>query len=610
MRLRLFLAIPTYLLLYTACYYAAYLLRFEFELPKCALVWFRDSLITVLLVKMTSSLCSLEWHRRLRYTNLTDVVHTGLGSAGAAAILLLLPLVESQLVDNVQFAGPNTGQVETEAVQLQSGNRFVIPRSVVLIDMALSVLAIGLLRVSIRLLAEWIGLGGHHVRRKRAIIFDAEKAGIGILRAVQATSTEYRIVALVDHSGLRQRSLIAGIPVVSARDRLDSIARRLRAEEILLPANLPGREVRRILDACREADLSAHVIPAVDEIVNGRDRVTVSDVTISDLLRREPAQLDMDGIRAYLTGRAVLVTGAAGSIGSEVCRQLCSLRPRDLILFDQSESGIFEMQQELAPPASGGTRLHFVVGDMTDESALTRVISRHRPEILFHAAAYKHVPLMEHNPQEAIRNNIFGTRNLVDVADRFGVARFVLISTDKAVRPTNIMGSSKLIAEKYVQSVAADSRTQFIAVRFGNVLNSAGSVVPTFRRQIESGGPVTVTDPEMRRYFMTIPEAVQLVLQAGAVGDSGDVLILDMGEPVRIVDLARDMINLSGLRCPEDIEIVYTGARPGEKIFEELFYDCEADARRVHDKIFSAPRQAVDSRQVDEVLRRLKPPIR
>jgi FlaA1/EpsC-like NDP-sugar epimerase len=306
--------------------------------------------------------------------------------------------------------------------------------------------------------------------------------------------------------------------------------------------------------------------------------------------------LDLNGIRSVLADRVILVTGAAGSIGSEVCRQLLTFGPRRIVLLDQSEFGIFQMEQEFESLHHQMDRykcqLEFIVEDITDPHAMTRLFMQHRPAVVFHAAAYKHVPLMETNPQAAVRNNVFGTRVLVDLAHKFSVERFVMISTDKAVRPTNVMGATKLIAEQYLHSVSSRSKTRFITVRFGNVLNSAGSVVPTFRRQIEEGGPVTVTDPEMQRYFMTIPEAVQLVLQSGAVGEGGDVLILDMGEPVKIVDLAKDMIRLSGQEYPTDIDIVYTGLRPGEKLYEELFYETEVNSSRVHEKILRAPRAA------------------
>ena len=322
-------------------------------------------------------------------------------------------------------------------------------------------------------------------------------------------------------------------------------------------------------------------------MVEGRFKLSMRDLTVTDLLRRDANDLDMDSIREYVTGRRVLVTGAAGSIGSELCRQIRSFAPAALILVDQSEFGIFTMEQEFHECDPDDVELHYVMADIVDEPTIDRVMTEHQPEIIFHAAAYKHVPLMEDNPQAAVLNNVLGTKTLVDLADRHGIRRFVMISTDKAVRPTSVMGATKLLAEKYLQSLAATSATTFCAVRFGNVLNSAGSVVPTFRKQIEAGGPITVTHPEMTRFFMTIPEAVQLVLQAGAIGRSGEVLILDMGEPVRIVDLAKDLILMSGLRYPDDIDIVFTGMRPGEKLYEELFYAHESGAKKVHEKIYS-----------------------
>jgi FlaA1/EpsC-like NDP-sugar epimerase len=303
----------------------------------------------------------------------------------------------------------------------------------------------------------------------------------------------------------------------------------------------------------------------------------------------------MASISGYITDKTVLVTGAAGSIGSECCRQIVDLKPKTLLLVDQSEFGMFQIEQELAARQLTDVQLVHVIADVNDQVTLGRVFGEYLPDLVFHAAAYKHVPLMEHNVQVAIRNNVLGTKSIVDLSDRFGVERFVMISTDKAVRPTSIMGSTKLVGEKYLQAIAAKSTTQFITVRFGNVLNSAGSVVPTFRRQILEGGPITVTHPDMTRFFMTIPEAVQLVLQAGAIGESGQVLILDMGEPVKIVDLAKDMISLSGLRYPEDIDIVFSGLRPGEKMYEELFYGNEKAAKKVHEKIFCAEREPIQS---------------
>jgi FlaA1/EpsC-like NDP-sugar epimerase len=333
-------------------------------------------------------------------------------------------------------------------------------------------------------------------------------------------------------------------------------------------------------------------------------------VEIADLLRREPAELDMGSIREYVTNRRVLVTGAAGSIGSELCRQILTFSPASLVLVDQSEYGIFQMEREFTHRADIPAELHLEIADVTDSIAIGRIFEEHKPHLVFHAAAYKHVPLMEKNPREAVRNNIGGTRTVVDIAVASDVERFVLISTDKAVAPSSVMGATKLIAEKYVQWASTRSSTEMVTVRFGNVLNSAGSVVPTFRRQIARGGPVTVTHPDMTRFFMTIPEAVQLVLQAGAVGRSGDVLILEMGEPVKILDLAKDMIALSGLKYKEDIDIVFTGIRPGEKLFEELFYPEEEGTKKVHDKIYRSSRDLTNLHQLKADVARLEAAVR
>jgi FlaA1/EpsC-like NDP-sugar epimerase len=316
------------------------------------------------------------------------------------------------------------------------------------------------------------------------------------------------------------------------------------------------------------------------------------DIRIEDLLRREPVSTDMEGIARYLSGQRVLITGAGGSIGSELCRQISALNPARLILVGQGENSIFEIEQELirecdfAPTA--------IIADIKDRARIQEVFRRERPTVVFHAAAHKHVPLMEANPQEAVKNNVLGTRNVAELAAEYGVHKFIYVSTDKAVNPTSVMGASKRIGEMIIQSLAKTTETQYAAVRFGNVLGSRGSVIPTMRRQIARGGPVTVTDPQMTRYFMTIPEAVQLILQAGLMGGHGEIFLLNMGEPVRILDLARDLIRLSGYRPDLDIPIKITGARPGEKIFEELLYDEENSQHTTHEKIFVSTQNGID----------------
>jgi FlaA1/EpsC-like NDP-sugar epimerase len=350
----------------------------------------------------------------------------------------------------------------------------------------------------------------------------------------------------------------------------------------------PGALVREIVQAAMEAGIQARTVPGLFEILSGRVSVgALREVQIEDLLRREPIHTDLQQVRGLATGETVLVTGAGGSIGSELCRQLAKLDPARLVLLGHGENSIFDVLHELERLAPNLSIVP-VIADVRNRERLEEVFARYRPYSVFHAAAHKHVPLMEANPGEAVTNNVLGTRNVAELAAAYGAEHFVLISTDKAVRPTNVMGASKRVAEQIVQTIAETEGKNFVAVRFGNVLGSRGSVVPTFLRQIRQGGPVTITHPEMRRYFMTIPEAVQLVLQAGALGKGGEVFVLDMGQPVKIVDLASDLIRLSGLEPGLDIEIKFTGTRPGEKLYEELFFNSENASPTSHPKVLRA----------------------
>jgi FlaA1/EpsC-like NDP-sugar epimerase len=346
------------------------------------------------------------------------------------------------------------------------------------------------------------------------------------------------------------------------------------------------------------------VLPSYEQLLTGRVAVQPRPVSIEDLLRREAVQLDLQNISHFIDNRVIMVTGSAGSIGTEICRQLLNFSPRKLVLIDRSENGQFYLGQELIPKSAHCT-VEICVADITDRRRMRTLIARHQPEIIFHAAAYKHVPLMENNPGEAVKNIVLATSELADLADEFRVDSFVMISSDKAVRPSSIMGACKRTAELYLQAVATNSSCRFITVRFGNVLDSAGSVVPIFREQISRGGPVTVTDPAMQRFFMTIPEASQLVIQAAAIGQANEIFVLDMGEPVQIVDLAADMIRLSGLRLGEDIEIEFTGIRPGEKLFEELYSHGEQHLQTQHPKIMVAAQEAIDVDTVVATVERL-----
>jgi len=372
---------------------------------------------------------------------------------------------------------------------------------------------------------------------------------------------------------------------------------------LVTAGSVTGKELRRLMERCRAAGATLKVIPALDQLLDGQHRVTIRDVEINDLLRRAPVELDSAAIAGLLRNKVVLVTGAGGSIGSELCRQVLRFEPRTLVLVERAENNLFYVDRELRQVA-GRTVVQACVGDVLDRRRLAHVFRTHQPEVVFHAAAHKHVPMMEANPGEALKNNVLGTKRVADAAHRHGALAFVMISTDKAVNPTSVMGVSKQLAERYVHALSQRSSTKFVVVRFGNVLGSNGSVVPLFQEQIRRGGPITVTHPDMTRYFMTIPEASQLVLQAAAMGRGGEIFVLDMGEPVRILDLAKDLVRLSGL-TPDDIEIEFTGTRPGEKLYEELYFEDEEMLPTPHPKLSVAYHRPTSVAEVQGAILRL-----
>ncbi len=382
---------------------------------------------------------------------------------------------------------------------------------------------------------------------------------------------------------------LCDLPVHGSLASIKDLVLRYDVEEVIIAMpRATGTVVRQVVKAAMEAGVQTRTVPGIFDIISGRVAVaSLREVEIQDLLRREPIQTDLEQVRVLATGETVLVTGAGGSIGSELCRQLARLEPAQVLVMGHGENSIFDVMAELTERYPHLEAVP-IIGDVRNRERMRQIFERYRPYAVFHAAAHKHVPLMEENVAEAITNNVLGTRNVAELSAEFGVEHFVLISTDKAVRPTNVMGATKRVAEQIVQEVAESTGRNFVAVRFGNVLGSRGSVVPTFLRQIQTGGPVTVTHPEMRRYFMTIPEAVQLVLQAGAIGKGGEVFVLDMGEPVKILDLATDLIRLSGLEVGSDVEIRFTGTRPGEKLYEELFFDSESALPTDHPKVLRA----------------------
>jgi FlaA1/EpsC-like NDP-sugar epimerase len=382
---------------------------------------------------------------------------------------------------------------------------------------------------------------------------------------------------------------MCNVLVLGSLAQIKELVARYEVEEIIIAMpRASGQVLRQVVRAALESGLKTRTVPAISDILSGRVAIaSLRQVEIQDLLRREPIQTDLEQVRVLSTGETVLVTGAGGSIGSELCRQLARLEPAQILVLGHGENSIFDVLAELTERFPNVTAVP-LIADVRDRERMRQIFERYRPYAVFHAAAHKHVPLMESNLAEAVTNNVLGTRNVAELSAEFGVEHLVMISTDKAVRPTNVMGATKRVAEQIVQEIAETHGRNFVAVRFGNVLGSRGSVVPTFLRQIGAGGPVTITHPEMRRYFMTIPEAVQLVLQAGAIGRGGEVFVLNMGEPVKILDLATDLIRLSGLEVGEDIEIRFTGTRPGEKLYEELFFDSENAVPTGHPKVLRA----------------------
>jgi FlaA1/EpsC-like NDP-sugar epimerase len=484
------------------------------------------------------------------------------------------------------------------------------PRGVLIIEWFTSTFFVVGLRIGCRITAEIRRSRVHRpaagTRPRRVLILGAGALGASLAREIRRRPTrDVALVGFLDDDPDKRNLLLHGSPVLGPIADIRRVVAGRGVEEVIVAMpSAPGSRIREVIALCEELPVRLRISPGFSEL-NGNDGLrNLRDVSVDDLLRREPVRVDLDAVSAYLSGERVLVTGAGGSIGSELVRQIHSVGPEALLLLGHGENSIFEIEQELRREYN--VHPTCLIADTRDYDRLLTLFERHRPTVVFHAAAHKHVPLMEANAAEAVTNNVLGTRNLARIAEITGVKRFVMISTDKAVNPTSVMGASKRVAEMVIQAESRRSNTEFAIVRFGNVLGSRGSVVPLMRKQIERGGPVTVTHPEVMRYFMTIPEAVQLVIQAGAMGGHGTIYILDMGEPVRIVDLARDLIRLSGLVPDKDVGIQFTGLRPGEKLFEELLTAQEGVTFTLHERIFIAPPTefsvAALNRAVDELI--------
>lgn len=470
--------------------------------------------------------------------------------------------------------------------------RVEIPRSIFLITLVLDIFLIGGIRLVYRIFRSIHN--GETIKfknRKRIMIIGGGDAGAMIIKEISTHSElKSKAVVIIDDDRDKIGRKINGVPIIGGRDKIVEGVEKKGIDEIIIAIPSASHKViKEIVNICSDTDCKVKILPSVSQLIDGSVVMQkVRDVDIDDLLGREPVRLDMEEISSYLKGRRVLVTGAGGSIGSELCRQVASFKPEQLIMLDNYENSLYDIQNELLF-SFPDIKLAPVIANIREKARLESIFAQYKPEVVFHAAAHKHVPLMEANPTEAIKNNVFGTLNVAECADYYKTKRFVLISTDKAVNPTNIMGATKRIAELIIQGMGRRSSTEFAAVRFGNVLGSNGSIVPLFKKQIEQGGPVTVTHPEVIRYFMTIPEAVQLVIQAGAIAKDGNIFVLDMGKPVRIYDLARKMIKLSGFEPDVDIKIEFTGLRQGEKLYEELLMAEEGLQVTKYNKIFVAP---------------------
>ena len=501
------------------------------------------------------------------------------------------------------------GATASTTLALFIDRNLILPRSVIAIQFLLS----GILITGIRLCIKFDilrRLRSYFSRdiKKHVIVVGAGDAGALILKEIQKhNELGIRVLGLVDDDRAKMGRELYGARVLGTTEDLPRLLKARPIDEVIIAMpSAPGTAVRRIVNACKEESVKTTILPALFEIVSGNVSMNqLRNVELEDLLRREPIRIASDEIAEYLHHKRVLVTGGAGSIGSEICRQVARFEPDCIAVFDYCENNLYRLELEM--------KRHYphvpfvpLIGSIQNETRVLQVFAGLRPHVVFHAAAHKHVPMMEHNPCEAVKNNIFGTKIVAQAADRYKVERFVLISTDKAVNPTNVMGATKRAAEMIVQYMNQHSTTRFMAVRFGNVLGSDGSVVPLFKRQIAEGGPVTVTHPEVTRYFMTIPEACQLVLQAGAIGEGGEVLLLDMGEPTKIRDLAEDLIRFSGFEPGRDIEIEYIGLRPGEKLFEELLLDEENTAATRHEKIYIANLAQYDMDKLTSILAELE----
>ncbi len=561
--------------------WAAYFLRFNFRIPPEEIVTLPLVFLAVLLIRAIS-FSIFQTHRGIiRFTNTKDVERIFLSIASGSTFFLVI-----------------------NPILLLFNQAYLIPFSIIIIDGIISVFLMVISRIVIKSIFYEIN-GGNKIKTN-VIIYGAGETGITARKAIERDAgAKYRVIAYIDDDANKVGKKLQGNFIRSTSELNDIIEQNdVKLLIIAIEQVLPARK-QKVIDVCLASNTKILNVPPVKSWINGElSFKQIKKININDLLERDPIQLDLQLIRNDLAGKVVLVTGAAGSIGSELIKQIIPFKPLKIILVDQAESPLYDLERDLNDDALAGG-FEVVIGDIRSESRMRRVFEHFKPQLVFHAAAYKHVPLMEHNPSEALLTNVLGTRILADLSAEYNVLKFVMVSTDKAVNPTNVMGASKRIAEMYVQSLGQTCSTKFITTRFGNVLGSNGSVIPIFKKQIERGGPVTVTHPEITRYFMTIPEACQLVLEAGTIGQGGEIFIFDMGKSVKIIDLVRKMIKLYGLTVGKDIEIIYTGLRPGEKLYEELLNDQENTMPTHHPQIMRATVQEFDFEHINNQVNEL-----
>jgi FlaA1/EpsC-like NDP-sugar epimerase len=550
--------------------WVAYLLRFNFRIPDLELSTM-PLIITFVLVARAISSYIFQTHRGIvRFTSTGDVERIFLSVAAVSTLFLI--------VNPIMFWFRKV---------------YFIPYSIIIIDGILCVFLMVTVRILIKAILQELNRGKKE--KMNVVIYGAGDTGLLAKKAIERDAgAKYKVIYYIDDNVKKVNKKVQGIFIRNGDELSDILDNNAIKLLIIATETMDPARKQNVIDICLTHNTRIFNVPPVKRWINGElSFKQIKKIDVKDLLERAPIKLDTQEIKNDITGKVVLVTGAAGSIGSELVRQILPFAPRKLILLDQAESPLYELERELLDEI-GGRVIEVIIGDIRSKERMWRIFDHLKPEIVFHAAAYKHVPLMESNPSEALLTNVHGTKVIADLSREFKVNKFVMVSTDKAVNPTNVMGASKRIAEIYVQSLGQVCDTKFITTRFGNVLGSNGSVIPIFKKQIERGGPVTVTHPEITRYFMTIPEACQLVLEAGTIGEGGEIFIFDMGKSIKIVDLVRKMIKLYGLTVGKDIEIVYTGLRPGEKLYEELLNDKENTLPTHHPQIMKARVQELD----------------